>query len=116
MLRFLADEDFDHRILRGLQLREPALDISTVRGVGHAGHEDPANLDLAANEGRVLLTHEKRLIAFVRERMEAGRPMPGVFIVHQEAPTGQVVEDLLDLAILSLEDEWEGRIVFVPLR
>ncbi len=59
MLRFLADEDFDHRILRGLELREPALDVLTVQDAGRGGEEDPANLDFAAEEERVLLTHDK---------------------------------------------------------
>jgi len=42
--------------------------------------------------------------------------MPGVFIVHQQAPMGRVIEDLLDLALFSFDGEWEGRVVFVPLR
>lgn len=115
MLRFLADEDFDHRILRGLELREPALDVLTVQDAGRSGEEDPANLDFAAKEERVLLTHDKRLIGFVLERVESGKRMAGVFVVHQDSPIGQVVEDLLDLALFSIEGEWEGQVVFVPL-
>jgi len=116
VLRFLADADFDHRILRGLQVREPSLEISTVPQVGGKGRDDPSNLEAAASEARVLLTHDKRLIRFVRERVKSGKSMPGVFIVHQQAPIGRVIEDLLDLALFSLDGEWEGRVVFVPLR
>ena len=115
MLRFLAGEDLDRRILRGFELREPAIDVLTVQDAGRTGEEDPANLDFAAEEGRVLLTHDKRLIAFVLERVDSGKRMPGVFVVHQDAPIGQVVEDLLDLALFSLDGEWEGQVIFVPL-
>ena len=115
MLRFLADEDFDHRILRGLELREPSLEILTVQDAGRSSEDDPANLDYAAQEGRVLLTHDKRLIPFALQRVESARPMPGVFVVHQQAPLGQVVEDVLNLALFSLEGEWESQVVFVPL-
>ena len=116
MLRFLADEDFDHRILRGLELREPALDVFTVQTAGRSSSEDPANLAFAADEERVLLTHDKRLIAFVLERVESGKRMPGVFVLHQDAPIGRVVEDLLDLALFSLAGVWDGQVIFVPLR
>ena len=72
--------------------------------------------EFAAREGRVLLTHDKRLIPFVLERIEARKRMPGVFVVHQQAPLGMVVGDLMDLALFSLEGEWEDQIVFVPLK
>ena len=115
MLCFLADEDFDHRILRGLMLREPSLDILTVQEAGRGGEEDPANLRFAASEGRVLLTHDKRLVPFVLDRLKSGDPMPGVFIVQQDAPIGTIVEDVLDLALFSLAGEWEGQVLFLPL-
>ena len=115
MLRFLADEDFDNRILRGLILKEPSLDIVTVQEVGRGGDDDPVNLQFAAQEGRVLLTHDRWIVPFVTKRIDAGDPMPGVFISPQNAPMGSIVQDLLDLALLSLDGEWEGRIVFLPL-
>ena len=42
--------------------------------------------------------------------------MPGVFIAQRHAPIGTVVEDVLDLALFSLEGEWEGQILILPLR
>ena len=81
---------------------------------GRGGDDDPANLKFAADEGRVLLTHDKRLIPFVTDRISAGSPMPGVFVIHRDAKLGRVVKDLLDLTLLSLDDEWEHQVLFIP--
>jgi len=57
-IRFLADENFDHRIVNGLQRRAPNLDITTVQQVGLRTLDDPTVLEWAAREGRILLTHD----------------------------------------------------------
>ena len=84
--------------------------------VGQGGAEDPLNLQFSAQEGRILLTHDKRLVPFVLDRIDSGERMPGVFIAQRHAPIGTVVEDVLDLALFSLEGEWEGQILILPLR
>ena len=58
MLKFLADENFNNDILRGLIRRVPELNIARVQDVGLAGADDPTILEWAASQGRVLLTHD----------------------------------------------------------
>jgi hypothetical protein len=58
MTRFLADEDFNNDILRGLLRRHADLEVVRVQDVGLVGAEDDAVLKAAAAEGRVLLTHD----------------------------------------------------------
>ncbi len=58
MLRFAADENFNNNIIRGLLRRQPELDIIRVQDVGLRGADDPTVLEWAAQEGRVLLTHD----------------------------------------------------------
>ncbi len=41
--------------------------------------------------------------------------MPGVFVVSRDIPIGSVIEDLLLLAECSLEEEWEGKVLYLPL-
>jgi hypothetical protein len=52
----------------------------------------------------------------VDERIIAGLPMPGVFEVGQKVPIAQAIEEILLVAECSLEGEWEGQIIFLPLR
>ena len=57
MLPILIDENFDHRILRGLRLRLSRLDCLIVQQIGMSGFDDPGLLDWAAKDGRVIVTH-----------------------------------------------------------
>lgn len=113
----LADENFDNDIIRGLLRRRPGLDIQRVQDVGLSGASDPAVLQWAAQEQRLLLTHDVSTVThYAYQRIEAGLPMPGVIEVSPALPVGQVIEDILLLAELSLDGEWEGQIIYLPLR
>ena len=115
-LRFLVDEDFDNNIVRGMLRRLPSLDSVRAQDVGLSGALDPRVLEWAAEEGRVLLTHDvSTMTAHAYARISSDLPMPGVFAVSQLAPIGQVIEDLLLLAECSLPGEWEGQVRYVPL-
>jgi len=113
----LADENLNNDIVRGLRRRKPNLDIVRVQDVGLSGADDPAVLEWAAREGRVLLTHDVCTIThYAYERVSAGKAMPGVFEVSRGIPMGSVIEDILLLAEFSLEGEWEGQVRYLPLR
>ena len=58
MLRLAADENFNNNIVRGLLRQRPGLDIVRIQDVGLSGADDPTVLEWAAQEGRVLLTHD----------------------------------------------------------
>jgi predicted nuclease of predicted toxin-antitoxin system len=57
-VRLLTDKNFNGTILRGLMRRLPELDIVRVQDVGLMNTDDPEILEWAANEGRILLTHD----------------------------------------------------------
>lgn len=46
-MKFLADENFDNKIVRGLLRRNPDIDIVNVRDIGLAGKDDPTVLEWA---------------------------------------------------------------------
>jgi hypothetical protein len=116
MLRLLADENFNNNILRGLLRRNPAIDIVRVQDVGLSGADDPAVLEWAAREDRVILSHDvATLTHYAYERARLGRPMPGVFEVTRRAQIGVAIEDILLLVECSSEGEWEGQVRYLPL-
>jgi len=87
MLLLVSDENFNNDIVRGLLRRNPALDIVRVQDIGLRGEEDPVILAWAANEGRVVLTHDAATMAyFAYERVKAGLSMPGVIEVADDLP------------------------------
>ena len=63
MLRLLSDENFNGDIVRGLLLRHPALDIVRVQDVGLAEAEDDVILKWAAQNNRILLTHDRAAVS-----------------------------------------------------
>ncbi len=117
MLRLAADENFNNGIVRGVQRRNPDVDIVRVQDAGLSGADDPTILEWAAQTGRVLLTRDVSTITrYAYESVRDGRPMPGVFEVSRSVPIGLAIEDILLLAECSFDDEWEGQIQYLPLR
>ena len=117
MLRFAADENFSMHIVSGVLRRVPNADIVRVQDGGLQGADDTVLLEWAASEGRVLLTHDAATVtAFAYERVEEGLPMPGVFEVSLKVPTSVAIEDILLLLQCSLENEWEGKVNYLPLK
>lgn len=117
MIRFLADEDFNGRIVRGLFLRKSDLDLVRVQEAGLSGADDEKILEWAWDNGRVLLTHDARTMPrHVRDRLNSGSHVPGVFIVDDLASIGKCVEDLQLIATCSEENEWQDRIIYLPFR
>ena len=115
MLRLLADENFDGRILRALQRQIPELDVLRVQDTPLCGAEDPDLLAWAAKENRVLLTHDiATLVGFAYERTRSNLPLPGVVAVRAESSLGKAIEDLKLILLAAEEGELAGRVFFLP--
>lgn len=89
MLRWLADENFNNDILRGLFRAKRDLDIVRAQDAGLTGTGDEALLAWAADQNRVLLTHDVSTItAHAYRRVMKGDRMPGVFEVSRRVTVG----------------------------
>src|SRR5262249_10961464 len=116
MPRLLADENFNGDVVRGLLLRQPDLDIVRVPDVGLAGADDPDVLAWAADNNRIVITHDRATMSdHAYERLAAGGRMVGVFILGKRLPVGKAIEEILLLNECSGQAEWNGRAVHVPL-
>src|SRR5574341_1504475 len=117
MLLLVADENFNNDILRGLLRRDPSLDIVRIQDVGLTHVPDYDVLKWAAQENRVLLTHDRNTVTkFAYERVKEGKPMPGVIEVDRSVPMNIAIDDILLLTLSSDSGEWEGQIIYLPLR
>jgi hypothetical protein len=117
MIRFLADEDFNRRILRGLKRRLLALDVVRVQDVGLMTQPDTEVLEWAANENRIILTHDVTTMSkHAFDRVEQGLKMSGVIEVSQNIPIGEAIEELILIAECSLENEWENQVIYLPIK
>lgn len=115
-VRFLADEDFDNSIVRAVLRRLPHLDIVRVQDEGLSGLHDTEVLEWAAQEGRVLLTHDiSTMKEYAYGRVSKGLSMPGVFIASQRIPIAEAIETIALIAECSISGEWEGQVRRLPL-
>ena len=116
-MRWLADENFNGRILRGLLHVRPELDIVRAQDAGLTGTPDPVLLAWAAEQDRILLTHDLRTVprhAYLRT--EQGLRMPGVVHVSRKVSIAVVIEQVILIEERGNPGEWEGRVVFLPMR
>jgi predicted nuclease of predicted toxin-antitoxin system len=117
MVRFLADENFNNQIVRGVLRQSPDIDIVRIQDVGLSGADDPTVLVWAAQEGQIVLTHDvATMTTFAYQRIQAELSMPGLFEVSRRVLVGVAIEEIILIAECSIEGEWEGQVRFLPLR
>lgn len=116
MLSLLSDENFNGDIIRGLFLRQPSLDLIRVQDVSLQGVDDPKILDWAANDKRILLTHDRATMPdFAYGRLVKNEPMVGLFVVNDRMPIRQAIDELLLLIDCTEQAEWKGIVLYLPL-
>jgi len=80
------------------------------------GVPDPRVLALAAEQDRVLVSHDfQTMPRHFGEFLATGGSSPGVFLVKQSSPVGQVIDELVLIWAASDAEEWKGRISEIPL-
>jgi hypothetical protein len=92
-VRYLADENFNGDVLRGVRRHRSDLDVVRVQDVGLSSASDPEVLEWAAREGRIVITHDvSTLVGFAYERIRAGLPVPGVMIASDALGIGEAID------------------------
>jgi len=116
VIAFLVDQNFNEHIVDGLTRRDATLEFIHVRDVGLAAAPDPTILEWAAAHGLVLLTHDRKTLPpFAYARVAAGLPMPGVFLVSDDMPTGRVIDELLTAALCLTAEECKNVVRYFPM-
>ncbi len=116
MMRFLTDEDFNHDILRGVLGFLPEMNVLTVQEVSLTNVDDPIILAWAAQDERVVLTHDaKTMTRYALQRVNITLPMPGVVVVRKLAPLAICIDDLIYLAQAGGDADFRNQVVYIPL-
>lgn len=117
MMRFAADENFNGKVLSKLRQRLPDTDIVRVQDTKMYQSPDPDVLAWAAQDGRILLTHDVQTMpGFVYERVRAGQPVPGVIVVHRDIPIGLVIDELEMMIGAGSPADFENQVKYIPIR
>lgn len=116
-MRFLADENFNRKVLNGLQAVLPAAEIVRIQDTDLFGAADPVILEWAAKKNLILLTHDvKTMTKYAYERIEAGLPMPGIIEVSTAISIGKAIEELSLLLGAGKAADFENYVWYVPVQ
>ena len=114
-MKFLADENFNNDILRGVWRRLPNTSFARVQDTEIAGADDPRVLEYAAEYGYIVLSHDVNTMrGYFYDRIKAELPAPRLFLVHKQTPIGDVIDALELIILASDESEWVGQATYVP--
>ena len=90
-IRFQADADLNQVIVKATLRLEPGIDFQTAPAAGLAGLDDADVLKLAAEQGRVLVSHDHKTIPAHFGRFISSANSPGVLIVSRKLVTASAM-------------------------
>lgn len=114
-VRYQADADLHHAIVTGLRRREPAVDFASAVESGLPGLDDDVVLQIASDQGRVLVTHDGSTMPLHFAHCVETTRSAGVLIAPQHLPVARVIEELLLIWGATEAEEWKDRLAWLPL-
>ena len=114
-ITYLADADFNDDVVKGVLRREPAIDFRGAASAGLRGLTDPQVLAVAASEGRILVSHDRKTMPRSFGEFIRTTNSPGVFIIAQKVDLLVAIEALILVWAASEAEEWVNRICTLPL-
>ena len=105
-IRFQADNDLDQRIVVATRRLDPSIDFQTATALGLHGVPDLRVLALAAQQGRVLVSHDRRTLPNYFTKFIESQTSPGAIIVSQRLTIGTAAELLRLLWAASEAEEY----------
>lgn len=113
-IRFQADADLRQAIVTGVKRRQPNLDIQSANEAGLEGIKDPEVLAIAARQGRVLITHDRKTMPTEFGQFVAAQNSSGVLIMSQNLPISEAIDAVILVWEASTAEEWINQIMTFP--
>jgi predicted nuclease of predicted toxin-antitoxin system len=82
---------------------------------GAAGKDDLTVLQIAAEQNRILVSHDLRTMPQHFRDFVARQTSPGIILIPQELPLSTAIEQLVMIWLASEAEEWLKQIRFLPL-
>jgi hypothetical protein len=105
-LRFLADTNFDQRIVAGVLRVAPDISFELPLGIIPDRMTDPDVFALAAFMGRVIVSHDTRTMPGHFADFVAHSSSPGLILVPRSMTIGDAIEELVMIGHFAEADEW----------
>jgi len=113
-IRFQADADLRQAIVTGSLRRQPKLDFRSVHEARFEGIEDADVLAIAARDGRVLVTHDRKTMPTEFGQFITSQTSAGVLILSQNLPIAEAIYAIILVWKASTAEEWINQIMTFP--
>ena len=113
-IRFQADADLNQIIVSAVARREPAIDFQSAVAVNLTSLHDREVLQIAARQGRILVTHDHKTMPRHFAEFIAETTSPGLLVIPQHLAVTSVVDDLRLIWFSTEAEEWMNRVSFLP--
>ena len=117
-LKYLLDENVNPAYLTQMRRQEPDIPIRAIGepGMPPKGTLDPEILLWCEAHQFVLVTNNRASMPpHLSDHLTQGHHIPGIFILNSNIGIGGNLEELILAALASEEDEYQDRIVHLPL-
>lgn len=111
---FQTDADLKQSIVSGVWRRQPGVDFQSANAANFEGKTDQEVLAIAAKDGRVLVTHDRKTMPLEFAEFITTQTSAGVLILSQTASANEAIEWLLLVWEASIPEEWLNRLVTLP--
>jgi predicted nuclease of predicted toxin-antitoxin system len=114
-IKYQADADLNEMIIKAIKRQAPMIDFQTAHAAGLEGGGDKEVLRIAAREGRILVTHDRKTMPYHFAELVMEQSSAGVVIVSQHMAVGEAAEELILMWTASEAEEWINSISSIPL-
>lgn len=113
-IRLQADEDLETKIIKGLRRRQPLLEFETIPAAGLKGQPDSAVLAFAAQQERVLVSHDlKTMPTHFAAFLASDQHSPGLILIPRTVSIAQAIDDLYLIWEVSTPEYWKDRLIYL---
>lgn len=113
-IRFQADADLRQAIVTGTIRRQPDIDFQSAYVALLEGKKDSEVLAIAAQDDRVLVTHDRKTMPAEFGKFIISQTSSGVLVLSQNMPISDAIEALVLVWEASTAEEWINQIMSIP--
>jgi predicted nuclease of predicted toxin-antitoxin system len=113
-VRFQADADLNQAIVTGTMRRQPNLNFQSAYAARLEGKKDPEVLAIAGQDGRVLVTHDRKTMPAEFGKFILSENSSGVLVLSQNLSVSDAIEALILVWEASAAEEWVNQIMSIP--
>ena len=115
-IKFQADADLNQNIVNAVIRINSEINFQTATNANLRGLKDDKVLELAANQKRILVSHDQRTMpTHFSKFLEENNKSYGVVIVPKRLSIMDVTEDIILIWEACTKQDWIDRIHFLPL-